>query len=195
MRIPWSPKAFAGFLRARSARERMILMAAGSLLIFTIDYFFLFQPVIGALSRSIPEAAWQKRDWKELKEDDRDRALIHARWQEAGRTLAEKEKVFSDFNEVSALLENLSKLAVQSGVRITSLKPMEPAPGAASARYRPALIRIDGLAGTHELGAFLAALEGGETFFGVKDMKITANAADSRRHLFELDIQAYRKAE
>jgi len=106
--------------------------------------------------------------------------------------LTEKEKMFVAPGEIPSLFENLSKLAQNSGLKIISLKPAN-SPEGDSGNYQRIPIRISALAGTHELGKFLAELEGGGTFFRVTDLKIVANTSDIRRHSIDLSLEACRK--
>lgn len=141
----------------------------------------------------MPEVSQARQALAELKEDKKNEASIRKRWQDMTTMLTENEKAFVAKSEVPAVLEKLSQLALSSGVRIMAVNPIESKAGAS--RYAPVPIRVSAIAGTHELGQFLAKLEGGETFFKVSELSVTANPADERRHMAQLEVTAYTKGQ
>ena len=171
----------ANFLNSRNVREKQLLIGFVIVFIFCADYFVLLQPVLSIFTQVSPKVAPLKEELKGLKEDLKSKEAIQKKWEDAKKDLAEKEKFFIAPDETPALLENLSKEALRSGVKITSLEPFDQVrPASAKSVYTSLPIQVKAMAGTHELGNFLSRLETGSTLFKVKDLKISSNPLNER---------------
>ncbi len=191
--IPIFDKA-AAFLNARNAREKYMLIGLIGVGLFVVDYFVWLSPVLQAYSAVAPKIAPLRDDLKQLREDRKNKDAIFSKWELAKKELTEKERLFVAADETPALLENLSRQAQKSGVRLTSLEPFDgqKAPTKGSS-YTPLPIQIKAAAGTHEFGALLSSLETGSTFFRVKDLRIASNPLNERKHSIELSMEAYKR--
>jgi Tfp pilus assembly protein PilO len=185
--------AAAGFLNSRTLREKQMFIGFFVIFVLTLDYFLLIHPVGLIFMESAPKLGELNKELEELRADRRDKDAIQKKWEETRNDLTQKEQAFIAPNEIPALLEGLSKEAFASGVKITSLKPLDMPRGKAEKDYSSLPIQMSGLAGTHELGNFLARLETGKTFFRVRDMKISANPSNERKHLVELSVESLRR--
>lgn len=196
-KMPAVPHAdrVATFLNSRNTREKYMLVAFIGVFIFTLDYFLWLAPVLKLYSASAPHIASLREERRTMKEDIKNKEAILAKWESTKKDLAEKEAMFIAPDETPALLENLSKQAQRSGVRITSLEPSDaPTGGEPKRGHTPLPIKLQAMAGTHEFGAFLSNLETGRTFFRVTDMRITADPATSeRKHTVQLSMEAYKR--
>ncbi len=191
-----SLEALANFVNARNLREKMMILAFAGALLFFADYFILVRPVFQVFQETLPELGTLQGERHGFKNDQKNKAFIEKTCAAAKDALAQRESGFIAPNEVPRLLENLSKLALDSGVKIISLQPIETnkkAKKEEASRYSRIPIQVNAAAGAHELGKFLARLEGGQTYFRVMNMRIQANPADMRRHSIELDIDALGK--
>ena len=184
----------ANFLNARAPRERLLLVGFAVVLVFVVDYFLWLAPVSAALMRTIPSLSSTEAELDELKEDQKNQSAIKQKWGSVQKDLKDKENGIGGSSEIAPMLENLSKLASGSGVKITSLKPVENMNPAVSKLYFSVPIQLQATAGTHELGLFLMRLETGGTYFKVANLKISANSANERKHLIEMMVETYRKA-
>ena len=181
------------FLNSRNPRERVMFLALAACTLLVLDCYILIRPVIGFLAGTGPQIALLQEELNGLRNDQKNKALIVKEWSGKRKKLEEIEQGFIAPNEISVLLENLSNLASESDVKIISLKPSESAAAGLTGPYGTVPIKISALAGTHELGGFLARLESGPKLFKITDLKITENPLETRRHIVELDIQAFRK--
>ena len=170
----------------------MLIVLAACTLVF-LDYWALIHPVAQVFDKTLPQLALLDADIRSYRADQDHKEKIQADWLEAKRKLSEYEKSFVAMDELPALLENLSKLALDSNVKILSLKTGEPEEAGTSKRYTRVPVRINAVAGTHELGNFLSRLESGVTYFGVEDLKIAAQQTEPRRHQVEMILQVYRR--
>ncbi len=181
------------FLNSRNPREKQMILVMGLCGILAVDYLILIRPITSFFSQGMSKSSMIAQEVKDLETDQKNKALITKALQDAKERLAKTESRFVTSGELPVLLENLSKLASESGVRISSLQPMEAAPEESAKRYALVPIRVQALAGTHELGGFLSRLESDAIFFHVANLKISENPAHNRKHLVELQIAVYRK--
>lgn len=199
------------YFNARNKREKTMLVVFAAALLLFLDYWVLARPVVSVFTDTMPKLAALDVELDGLRHDKKNRATIAREWEELKIRVAEKEATFITRDQVPALLENISKLALDSGVKIVSLTPVgttvekpsrrrgaaaEPAKKKESSRNALVPIRLNGLAGTHAFGDFLARLEAGPTFFRVKDIRILSQGElDIRRHSVEVNIETYSRNE
>ncbi|MBI3316099.1 MAG: type 4a pilus biogenesis protein PilO [Candidatus Omnitrophica bacterium] len=184
------------FLRERSPREKQMVMAFLLAVFIFFDYWLLIHPVANVFQRHLSDAPALSFEIKSLKEDRTNQASIEAAHARAKNRLEETEKKFIAPHEASLFLENLSKLALDAGVKIITMRPAENPVKARSKTanpYTPFSVNVSALGGTHAIGKYLAGLESYGTFVRVTDMKIMPNAQEAKKHLVELELTAYRK--
>lgn len=184
----------AVFLNTRTQREKLMFVAFGAVFLLTLDFLFWMSPVVTKLSSTAPTLSTLGAELGELKEDKKNEAAIRQKSEGILQELTEKEKGFEVSNQLPTLLEYLSKLASESGARITSLKPAEAPPSTGAKLYFSVPVEIHAKASMHELGNFISRLETGPSFFKVTNLKITSTSTDLRRHLVEMMVETYRKA-
>jgi Tfp pilus assembly protein PilO len=188
------------FYNARNLREKTMIVIFGAVFIIFLDYWLLIRPVVHVFTDTIPKLHALDQELEGLRADKKNRAAIAREWEESKAQVATQEEMFITRDRVPALLENISKLALDSGVKILSLRPVgiiaEKGKGKGKAGgskgYSLVPITLNAQAGTHELGSFLARLENGPAFFRVKDLRISARGEqDVRRHDIEVNIETY----
>ena len=178
---------------ARSVREKVMIILFAAVAVIFLDYWILIRPIVQVFGDTLPKLTVLEGQLQDQTKDKNNKPLILKQWSEAKDMLGEKEKSLIAPGELPALLENLSKLAQDSEVKILSLKPVEIPEAAKENHYREIPIQMNAVAGTHSLGQFLARLESGATFFRVKNLKITAGPTESNRQLLELSLECYGK--
>ena len=184
----------ANFLNSRNPREKKMILIFGFTFIFVLDYMFWLSPVFRVFGEITPRIQPLQQELSTLKEDQQNKDAIQKKWLAAKKDIEEKNRQFIGPNETPALLENLSRQAQKSGAKITSLEPFEGGKSSESkGGYSPLPIQVKASAGTHEFGAFLSYLESGPTFFKVKDLKISNNPLNERKHNIELSMEAYKR--
>ena len=184
----------ANFVNSRSVREKLLILSFGGLFILSLDYLLWLSPVIKTLSRTVPAYMAAETDLQNMRDDKKNEAEIKERLEHLEEDLLAREKGIETADQIDTLLEGLSKQAIQSGVRITSLSPMEDGSGTRVGDYASLPINLKAAAGTHELGRFLSTLEGGDTPFKVLNLKIEENDQSPKKHLIEMKIETYRRA-
>ena len=100
-----------------------------------------------------------------------------------------------------AVIERLSEMANQAGVKIQTIFPQRttsdssssPTARAATANlYKEVPVQIDALSGYHQLGSFLSSVERATQPMRLKNLRITSsNAKESKRHSVKMVVVAY----
>ena len=183
----------AGFLNSRTLREKQMIIGFLVALLFIADYALLLSPVLSVLSSTSPKIGPLREELKGLRDDYKNREEIRKKWEDAKKDIEERNQAFIAPDETPVLLENLSKEAQRSGVKIMSLEPSEGTKSETKTFYYALPIEMKAVAGTHEFGQFLSYLESGKTFFRVKDLQVASNPQNERRHQFHLFLEAYRR--
>jgi Tfp pilus assembly protein PilO len=108
------------------------------------------------------------------------------------------EKRLPDQNQVSSFLEDFSKVAESSGVKILRIKPLETPVAAAASKQKVANnsyaefpILIEARAGYHQLGVFVDKVENMDRFIKVTDIDISGIDKDPRYHDIKMRIITY----
>ncbi|MBI4352710.1 MAG: type 4a pilus biogenesis protein PilO [Candidatus Omnitrophica bacterium] len=191
----FSKETLVGLWNTRNLREKKMLAALAAAFLLFLDYSLLLQPLLGGFGKAAPEIARLKNEVGGLKDDEKNKDLIVKAWNQTKAKIEEARRQFVTSHEVPALFEDLSKLALSSGVKILSLRPIDIASPQGTDPYFRVPIKVSALAGAHELGGFMAKLETAPLFFRVTDLRIAENISDPKKHLVELGLDAYRVEE
>lgn len=105
------------------------------------------------------------------------------------------EKRFPGQDEISVILEDLSRIAEASGVKILRIKPLEEELKGSSEQglgfYSEFPILIEARAGYHQSGLFINQLESADRFIKITELDIKRSSEDSRRHNIKLKACTY----
>lgn len=183
-----------GFFNGRNTREKVLFIALAVCAAVFLDYWTLIHPIVRVFNVTLPQLSLLEGDSRSYRTDQDNKEKIRSSWVSAKEKISELERRFVAPDELPALLENLSKLALESKVKILSLKTGDPEEAGTSQRYTSVPVKISAVAGTHELGDFLSRLESGLTYFKVLDLKITTQQSEPKRHQVDLVLQVYRRA-
>ncbi len=182
------------FINSRTPREKKMLIILVAGLVLFVDYWAFILPVTFFSQKTFPRLVAVKEEARSLREDRKNKAQIEKSWEDLKKEMEVLEKGLIARDEIPGLLESLSKEAQKAGLKITSLKPLE-INGSDQGLYVKIPIAIHAIAGSHELGSFLERLEGGMTFFRIRDLHIQGNPADVKRHLVEMQLEAFQRKE
>lgn len=174
--------------------QTVILITLVSLIVFLAYLYLLLMPQI---SRVIETCGRLVKTKSALADTGGEAAKISELKREIGMRqdkMTRYEKMFPPDQPISGLLENLSTMARNSNVKITAITPETArAPSAQKDKvYQTISIRINAKSGYHELGNFLARLEGSDKFMKVGDIDIRAAAGSPKKHDVELLIFTYK---
>lgn len=192
-RLKGPKDAFLKFYTVREEREKKMMLVLGVAFFLFADYWVLISPVVTAFTKKMPEIAESRRVLDGLKDDIKNEKTLRENADSIIERAKSSEAKFIAPAEVPKLLEDLSRMARDSGVKILSVEPREVVHTRAMEPYGRIPIRISAMAGFHDLGRFVASLENARTYFKVANLKIGINDSDPKRQMVELELQAYRK--
>ena len=109
------------FINARNPREKQMIIIFGILVIIFLDYWLLIRPVIKIFTQNFSQAETVELELRGLKEDKKNEMSIEKNWIATKQKLEDSESRFITPNEMPTFLENISKLALDSGVKGISL--------------------------------------------------------------------------
>ena len=176
-------------------QKKILLMYFAGLIACVIFYFFVFfRPGLARLGEILPKAKKIKKDINEVRDDMLYEDKLKKKTTLLYRTQKKYENKLSREKEIPLLLENMSKMARASRVKILGVTPnikdfREHGPGEGS--YQEVPIAISAQAGYHDLGIFINKIEEGERFMQISDIKIKSNTANPNRHDIEFVVYAY----
>ena len=113
------------FINERNPREKQLIIVVGILGIIFLDYWLLINPVVKIFTNNYSQFATLQSELQGLRDDQKNKKVIEKNWNQIKEKLAQTEKCFVAADEMPAFLENISKLAQNSGVKVLSLQPLE----------------------------------------------------------------------
>src|SRR3989338_3420778 len=113
------------FINERNPREKQMIIVLSILGIIFLDYWFLINPVVKIFTNNYSQFKMLQNKFQELSNDQKNKKVIEKNWNQIKEKLGQTEKCFVAPDEMPAFLENISKLAQNSGVKVLSLQPLE----------------------------------------------------------------------
>ncbi len=184
------------FLKKAKKQDVMVLGIAVCLFVFIGYYFFFLSPVITKFLSVF-----------------RDVSRVQSRIDKAELSISRTHVIKKEIDELKAkadfysnklpkeeefpeVLENLSEMARNTGVKITKIIPVKETEGSFEASpnadiYSQQRILIDAQCGYHQLGTFIAELENAERFMEVSDIQISSTTLNPKRHNVQLVVKTF----
>ena len=167
-------------------------------LVVCVGYVYVLRPLarsVSTLNQQVREAAKQVQQLEQLVAQAPDLRQETIRLQADVEGL--RRKLPSE-DELPLVIERLSELASQTGVKILSIFPqrsVQPAASratsTASTLYKAVAIEIDALSGFHQFGMFLSRAESGEQPMEVTQLRMGRSDRELRRHTIKLVLLTY----
>ena len=185
-------------LELDESKKKVLLIYIAAVCGIFILYFLIFlKPSVTKLFSVIPKVRQRRIEMKVVTGDLEHRNKLELKIKNLEKKEDAYEKSFSKEKEIPMLLENLSKIAKSSGVKISGIKPINGSPlrkpqeAEKEKDYQEVPIAVTAQSGYHELGKFINKLENDTRFMQVSDIKIEANDKNPRRHDIEFVVYAY----
>lgn len=181
-----------------SKKKSMFFYALGLGLVFVLYVYFFLKPSVSTLADLVPKLRERKVAIKAVVDALPHKDKLYEKRRAQQKKLAKYEEKLSRERELPVLLENLSKMARSSNVKILGIKPLVAGeakqgktPSGKDAIYQEVPIQVSAESGYHELGLFLGKLESDKRYMKVSDMKIQANRSNAKRHKVQFVVCAY----
>lgn len=183
------------FLKKAKKTEIIAFTAMVCIGIIVAYYFIFLTPVVSKLSYLLRESSKVQTNinkaeltMKALPKVKSEIEQLRSKEAFYGTKLPREE-------EFPAVLESLSTMARDTGVKITKILPMKDLKAAQKdarlAIYNQQAILVDAQCGYHELGTFIAELENAERFMEVSDIRIEAGGVNPKRHNIQLIVKTF----
>ncbi|UCD55112.1 MAG: type 4a pilus biogenesis protein PilO [Candidatus Omnitrophota bacterium] len=180
----------------KSKKKILLVYLLAILFVFIVYFCFVLRPSIGKLAGIIPEIGERRAAIKAVHDDLLYEGKLGKRLETLQKKLAGYEKRLSREKELPVFLENLSRMAEESRVRILGITPSDTQRKTQKdtdekSVYQEVPITIIAQSGYHELGSFINRLETGQRYIQVSHMKIMPSAIASEGHRIEFVVYAY----
>jgi type IV pilus assembly protein PilO len=194
MKIDFNFDIISAKIKKLDPKYRYVIFGAALLLVFFLNYLVLLRPLMGSLNKMSAKTSELRQNLQGVKTDmariDQNRAQL--------------EKIRSQINEVKIkirtkqevplILEDISRAAAQTGVKVDQLMPLkdqqEVLAKSENIKYYSLPILIQARSAYHDLGRFLSQLEADKTFYSIANLSITANPKETTRHMVQLTVKS-----
>lgn len=171
--------------------QTLIIASVIAVVVFMIIHLIFIKPHLNRLNQINPRLAALTGS---VKAASRDAANLEA-FKVNLKTLKSKVDFYGQKlpreKEIPSLLENLSKVAVNSDVKIVQIQPRDKYAKVAGKMHLELPITVQAKCGYHQLGKFINQLETGSRFMKISGIKIKANPRDIEEHDVELLLSTF----
>lgn len=182
-------------LSTLSEKNRYAVLGGIMLAIFIFWYFLLMQPQLKNLMKLSPQIVELARNLTEAQRniqaigEHRERlAQLRAQAKASGGKILLKE-------EIPAILEDISRIANESKVRINQIIPIKESQQLVlskdDGKYYSLPVLVTARASYHNIGRFFSRIEGADIFMSITDFDIVANSDDPSLHSLKVTIKAF----
>jgi len=179
---------------AKSQDKQVLILIGVVGLILCIAYVnFLLKPSIANLKKINPRLIELTENIRRAESEIMRQAAIEDRVKDLKSGIEGYEIVLSSEEELPSLLEELSEKAHESNVKIIGIKPKKIVNVGSRQKtpYREIPISIKAKCGYHQLGDFIARLEGADRLFVISDIEIAGVLQTPRRHNITLIVSTF----
>lgn len=182
-------------IKLDKTKKETFVFIISAVILFIFLYFQIFLKVaVSQIFTLNPEIRKLKIDIKNTKEDFYHEETLKKRLKDMEGRIDIYEKKLPVEHEIPMLLEDLSRMAKDSYVKILGITPVSVSikrkqKKSEVCRQIPIMIRAK--SGYHEMATFINRLEDADRFMELSDIKIKFSKSDFRRHDIELIVSTY----
>lgn len=181
----------------KGKREIIILSILIGVIILVGYFYFFLKPRMRALGQLLPKVASLRQDVELARSDianiDNFKTEISSLRNELGRY----EASLPGKKDIAPILDHLSKIASQTGVKIVGIGELKEVKGkvpelkGVQQTYSEVLIGIDLKSGYHQLGSFINKVESSARLMKLRDIEIKADPRNPGEHKVKLILSAF----
>ena len=182
----------------RLSRRSVIAAAALGILGLWVYDAYLVRPLWRSVRRLGGEVQQTRRQVTLIEQTIAQVAQWRQETQRLTNGVASVQGALPTEDELPGVIETISELADQNGVKLQSILPQRtmPAPPKVAASPTPALykdipLQLEALGGYHQLGSFVASLESAAQPIRVRSFRLSANPREARRHNLRMTVAGY----
>jgi Tfp pilus assembly protein PilO len=184
------------FLQQAKKSELMLITTVACIIIF-IGYYFLFlAPIMAKFLTIAREVARVESQLDKAELSINRMPTIQKEIEELKSKVSFYSNKLPKEEEFPAILENLSNMAQNAGVKIIKIRPIKNFLTLSTESVHPEIYRqeevsIDALCGYHQLGTFIAELENAERFMEVSHIRVESTKLSPKRHNVQLIVKTF----
>jgi type IV pilus assembly protein PilO len=183
------------FQFGKTEKEKKIALLILAIVIAVLYFQVLLRPGISKLAGELwPKVSNLRSSLGQANTLIVNRQMIERERDRLAELTRKHEEIFPAEHEIPKLLESLSKIAGESDVKLIAVKPLEMkafGPEGLGDVYQEIPIEIEAISGYHQFGEFLAKLETGKRFMMIRDLTITSDKENTKRHRITLTAITY----
>ena len=183
---------------SRADRQRMALIGLLAILAVWVYYGAVVNPLFQAVARVNQVVRVARDQLREVEYALTQEPQLHQQRRQMEQQVAHLRDVILTEEALPVVIERLTALAGQTGVKLQLITPQRPLVSATQTKTAsPAPlsteipIQLDALAGFHQLGTFLSRAEQGEQPIQLRSLRISENPKLLRRHVVKMTLVAY----
>ncbi len=184
----------SGFFIRLNEKNPYYVIGGFLILLFLIDYFLVMQFQLRTLGNLNEKTATLKTAIDKGQQDIERFAAYQNELKRLQEKYGQIESQVHSKDELPLILENISRIANQKGLRTDQMMPntslMEEVAKNNDGQYFAIPIQVEGTSEYHDFGRFLNQLENEEVFMLVPEFVIKASRDDQSRHDIELTLEA-----
>ena len=174
-------------------KSRYYILIGVLVFVFLLDYFILMRPQLATLAKINPEIKILAQDWEKAREDIQKLSFYQDEVKQLEGQLAQTSQRLKSKEEVSMILEQISRMANQNHVKIDQIMPFVEDQKVLledNRRIYDALpILVQARSGYHDLGRFLNDLEKNDLFLYMTAFSIVTGE-DAHSHALKMNLKA-----
>lgn len=181
-------------LKKMDPKYHYYFLGGALLLIFLINYFLLLKPLLGSLNKVNGEISEVRHNIQDVRNDVARVGQNRDQLEKIKNQVNEVKVKIRSAQEVPLILEDISRIASDQGIKIDQLMPLKDQKVLLAKQkdveYYALPILVQARSSYHDLGRWLAQLEERKTFYNVGSLSILTNPKDTMRHQVQLTVKA-----
>ncbi|HOX54203.1 MAG: type 4a pilus biogenesis protein PilO [Candidatus Omnitrophica bacterium] len=176
-------------------KHSKLILGVAAALLFLLDFSLIMKPQLKWLKDLNPKINELRTNIEETRRDIALLKQIEEASQGSKRKMSDIEKRVPQEEDIPLVLQDISKAANDSMIKILQIRPMkeekEVALKTQSGQYYRIPISIEAKGSYHLFGKFLSTLENSEIFMSVNTLEITSSDKDFKNHNINLVINTF----
>lgn len=181
-------------LKKLDPKYHYYLLGGVLLVVFLADYFLLLRPLLGSVNKMSSQTSELKHNIEDAKTDIARIGQNRDQLEKIRNQVNEVKVKIRSAQEVPLILEDISRIASENGVKIDQLMPLKDQKVLLAKQkdveYYALPIMVQARSPYHELGRWLAQLESEKVFYGIGNLSIMTNPKDTMRHQVQITLKA-----
>lgn len=176
-------------------KRNIIVGIAIFAIIVIVDLSFFMKWQIVALKRLNPQLSTLVKDVRSARSDLKLKSSFESRYDQAKVAMLEMEKRIPGDEEVYMILDEISMISKENGLKIAQLKPFKENEKVVLktdiGAYYQLPIYIDAFGGYHQFGTFLNNIEYSDIFMKTSEIEITQSENDPKNLKIRLVLDTF----